>query len=141
MRLMGVWSVVAVVVLLSGCENSKLVTCRQDNEILQAKITSMQTELDQANVALQRKDDQIAKIRTDNVDIQEKAMESIMSMLKKEEERRKQIQDAMSVKDTELKSAQEKNAASSLKISELEKHIEMLRASLAEKPAANPQIQ
>lgn len=146
MRPMGVWVIVSAVVMLAGCESKGLLTCREDNVTLQTKVDSMQKDVDKANTSLKQKDAEIAKIKADNVEMQNTAMESIMTMLKKEEDRSKKLQAAITEKDTELKGAQDKIAASSLRISELEKQVNTLQSLVKEQsavttPAAQPQHQ
>jgi septal ring factor EnvC (AmiA/AmiB activator) len=143
---MGVWVIVSAVVMLAGCESKGLLTCREDNVTLQTKVDSMQKDVDKANTSLKQKDAEIAKIKADNVEMQNTAMESIMTMLKKEEDRSKKLQAAITEKDTELKGAQDKIAASSLRISELEKQVNTLQSLVKEQsavttPAAQPQHQ
>jgi septal ring factor EnvC (AmiA/AmiB activator) len=143
---MGVWVIVSAVVMLAGCESKGLLTCREDNVTLQTKVDSMQKDVDKANTSLKQKDAEIAKIKADNVEMQNTAMESIMTMLKKEEDRSKKLQAAITEKDTELKCAQDKIAASSLRISELEKKVNTLQSLVKEQyavttPAAQPQHQ
>jgi septal ring factor EnvC (AmiA/AmiB activator) len=132
MKNAGVWVLVAAAIVLAGCENKALVTCRQDNQTLQAQTNTLQQELAQANAKVQQKDAEIAKIKEENVAMQNTAMESIMSMLKKEEERSKKLQTSIAEKDTAIKGEREKVTASSLRIGELEKQVETLRALVKE---------
>ena len=63
--------------------------------------------------------------------MQNKAMESIMNMLKKEEERSKKLQASIAQKDEQLKAESDKTAASEQKTNQLQKQIETLKADLA----------
>ena len=131
MKNAGVWVLAAAVIVLAGCENKKLVTCRQDNQALMTQTKTLQQDVAQANAKVQQKEAEIEKIKAENVAMQNTAMESIMSMLKKEEERSKKLQAAIADKDTAIKGEQEKVAASSRRISELEKQIETLKIGRA----------
>ncbi len=131
MKKAGVGIVLLTALFLVGCQNKELVKCRQDNQTLQSQTTALQQELTQSKAAVQQKDAEIAKIKAENVDMQNKAMESIMNMLKKEEERSKKLQASIAQKDEQLKAESDKTAASEQKTNQLQKQIETLKADLA----------
>ena len=135
MKKIGLWMATATIVLLTGCESQELVTCRQDKETLLNKTTALQQELDQAVAALQQKDAEIVKIKAQNIDMQNKAMESIMTMLKKEEDRSRTLQAVIAEKEAALKTTRQSADAASQKISDLETQIETLQSKAAEKAA------
>ena len=59
MKHIGVWSLVTALVLLAGCENQELVTCRQDKQLLEVKTASLRQELEQTRATFQKKDAEI----------------------------------------------------------------------------------
>ncbi len=126
-----VLGIVAVMMLMAGCENQELVSCRQDNQLLEAQTASLRQELAQARTTIQQKDDQIEKIKTENVEMQQKAMESIMSMLKKEEDRAKRLQTSLTEKEQALKAEQDKTAELERTTRQLQQQTEKLKTDLA----------
>ncbi|HDS84195.1 MAG TPA: hypothetical protein ENN97_03245 [Phycisphaerales bacterium] len=126
-----VLGIVAAMMLITGCENPELKTCRQDNQLLEAQTASLRQELAQARTTIQQKEDQIEKIKTENVEMQQKAMESIMSMLKKEEDRAKRLQTALTEKEQALKAEQDKTAELERTVSQSQQQTEKLKTDLA----------
>lgn len=115
--------------LLTGCANTELTAAQQNSQALQQ-------QLNQANVTIQEKDAEIAKIRSENVDMQTTAMESIATMLKKEEERSKKLQATIAAKDEQIAQLQEKVEAMNTQLQQSENIIAMLRQKEADKAAA-----
>ena len=127
----------AAAVILTGCESKELVTCRQDNEILQSQAAAIQQELEQTRMALQRKDAEVARIKADNADMQQKAMESIMTMLKKEEERTKTLQTSIALKDEQLKAEADKRVAAEQAAAQALEQVKAIHAELSRQNAAS----
>lgn len=130
MKKTGVGVVLMAALFLVGCESKELVTCREDNQTLQAQAATLQQQLTQTKAAVQQKDADIAKIKAENVDMQNKAMESIMNMLKKEEDRSKKLQASIAQKDEQVKAEAQKTAASEQTIKDLQQQIDALKADL-----------
>ena len=63
MKIAGLLLMLVVALGLVGCENSELITCQQQKQVLETQIEALQTE---------------------NVEIQNKAMESITTMMQKQ---------------------------------------------------------
>ena len=131
MKNVWVWTLAAAVILLAGCESQELVTCRQDNQLLVQQTETLQQQLNQSNAENLRKDNDIERIKSENVEMQNKALEGIMTMLRKEEERRKSLQTAVDQKDEQLKAATDKSAASEQLAKRLQQQVETLKADLA----------
>lgn len=127
MKKMAFFVVLAAVLVLAGCESKELVTCRQDNQKLQNDLTA-------ANATIEKQ-------KSDNADIQNKAMESIMTMLKKEEEQRKKLQATVAEKDTQLKTAQQQADALKAQLDAANKAVEQLKAAPAPAVPAEPVAQ
>ena len=85
MKTVSLLAVVAIAVCLIGCENAELVSCQQDKNLLQG-------QLDQATAATAKRDAQIEALKTENTEMQTKAMESITTMMTKQAEKDKQDQ-------------------------------------------------
>lgn len=103
MKTVSLFSVLLIAVCLVGCENPELVTCQQEKDTLQV-------QLDQANTAISKKDSQIEALKTENTEMQTKAMESISVMMTKQAEKDKELNQkldkrAQQVKDLEAKVA------------------------------------
>lgn len=130
MKNLWVWALAATVVLLAGCESQELVTCRQDNQLLVQQTETLQQQLNQSNAEIQQKDSEIERIKSDNVEMQNKALEGIMTMLRKEEERRKNLQVTVDQKDQQLKAEINKVAASEQTVKQLQRQVETLRSDL-----------
>lgn len=111
MKHTGLLGLTVALLLVVGCESPELVTCRQDRQMLEQQTETLQKELNQARATIERKDAEIAKIRTENIEIQQQAMESIMTMLGREQERATRLQTALNEKEKALKAEQEKTAA------------------------------
>ncbi|MHC5088763.1 MAG: hypothetical protein ACYSOP_02150 [Planctomycetota bacterium] len=71
-------------VCLIGCEDPELVTCQQENQALQS-------QLEQANTTVAEKDAQIEEMKSENIEIQTKAMESIQTVMAKQAEKDNKI--------------------------------------------------
>lgn len=85
MKTLSLLSALLLAVCVVGCENSELVTCQQEKEVLQG-------ELDQANATITKKDTKIENLETENVEMQTKAMESIQVMMNKQAEKDKELE-------------------------------------------------
>ena len=118
-----VCTVLMAALLLAGCANKELAACQNDNKALQG-------QLSKATAALEQKNADIAKMKSENIDMQNKAMESIAGMLKKEEERSKKLQASIAEKDGLLKAETKKAAASEQTVTQLKQQIETLKADL-----------
>ena len=118
-----VCTVLMAALLLAGCANKELAACQNDNKALQG-------QLSKATAALEQKNADIAKMKSENIDMQNKAMESIAGMLKKEEERSKKLQASIAEKDGLLKAETKKAAASEQTVAQLKQQIETLKADL-----------
>ena len=85
MKTVSLLAVLVVTVCLIGCENSELIDCQQDKDMLQGQV-------DQANAAITEKDAEIESLEAKNIQAQNLAMESITTMMTKQAEKDKQDQ-------------------------------------------------
>jgi septal ring factor EnvC (AmiA/AmiB activator) len=85
MKTVSLLAVLVVTVCLIGCENSELIDCQQDKDMLQGQV-------DQANAAITEKDAKIESLEAENIQAQNLAMESITTMMTKQAEKDKQDQ-------------------------------------------------
>lgn len=127
-------SVMALAAMLwcAGCENQDLVRCRQDNQRLSGQLSDLQNQLTAANAALEKQ-------KSENVDIQNKAMESITTMLKKEQAQREKLQSALDEKDALLKAEQQKLADALQQIDALKAENAKMKVELERLKAAATQ--
>lgn len=116
MKKLCAFTVLTAMLFLLGCNNSELVNCQQENQSLQSNISLMQQELAAAKSAVEKKDKTIEDLRSENVQMQTKAMESIRTMMERQ-----------AAKDQEIK---DKLAAAQQQNSELQKQLEQLKAEL-----------
>jgi outer membrane murein-binding lipoprotein Lpp len=103
MKTVSLFAVLVVAVCLIGCENAELVTCQQEKDTLQSQV-------DQANAAVTAKETQIETLKTENTEMQTKAMEGISTIIKKQAEKEEQlsqkfIEKAQEVQDLKVKIA------------------------------------
>lgn len=68
---------VSLAFVLSGCGNSELVSCQEQNELLNTKLSQAQGQLDKATKALEA-------CKTESEEVQTKAMEAISTMMTKQ---------------------------------------------------------
>ena len=114
MRIVGLLLVVIAAVCLTGCEDTKLVTCQQENATLQG-------QLDQANAAIAAKDTKIEELKAKNVADQTTAMESISTMMQKQADADNKIKQKLVERAQQVKELQDKVAALEKQIAEDEK--------------------
>ena len=69
---------VSLAFVLSGCGNSELVSCQEQNELLNTKLTQAQGKLDKATKALEA-------CKRESGEVQTKAMEAISTMMTKQQ--------------------------------------------------------
>ena len=121
MKTVSLLSVLMVAVCLVGCENPDLVTCQQEKEALQG-------QLEQANAAIAEKEARIEKMKADNIAMQNKAMESITTMMQKQATKDKEMKQALSQKKKEAARLRER-------VHELEKQVTEHKCPVPEAPA------
>ena len=120
MKTVHLFAVLAIAVCLIGCENAELVTCQQEKDALQG-------QLDQANTAITEKDTNIEALKSENTEMQTKAMESITTIMTKQ-----------AAKDKELK---QKLVEKSEQAQELEVKVAALEAQIAEHVCVAPKAE
>ena len=108
-------------VCLVGCENSELVTCQQEKQVLQTKIDTLQQNLDGAKSTVTEKDKQIEKLKAKNIEAQNTAMQSITTMMKKQAEADNKLKQKLVERAQQIKELQDKVAALEKQIAEDEK--------------------
>ena len=104
MKTVSLLSVLVVAVCLIGCENAELVTCQQEKQVLQG-------QLEQANSSIADKEEKIEALKTENTEIQNKAMESIQTMMTKQARNDKQLKQKLTERAKEVQALKEKVAA------------------------------
>jgi chromosome segregation ATPase len=115
--------------LLTGCANTELIAAQENSQALQQ-------QLNQAKATIQQKDAEIATIKSENVQMQTTAMESITTMMNKEEERSKKLQASIAARDEEITQLQKNIEAMKAQLQQSENIIAMLRQKEADKAAA-----
>ncbi len=111
MKTVSLFAVAAIAVCLIGCENAELVTCQQDKDLLQG-------QLDQANTAIAEKDANIEALKTENTEIQTKAMESITTIMTKQAAKDSQLKQDLTEKTVQVQELEVKVAALEAQIKE-----------------------
>jgi len=104
MKTVSLLSLLVVAVCLIGCENAELVTCQQEKDVLQG-------QLDQANTAITEKETSIKALKTENTELQTKAMESITTMMQKQAKKDNQIKQKLTERVQEIQTLKEKAAS------------------------------
>lgn len=111
MKIVSLIVVLTIGICLIGCEDPELVTCQQEKDMLQS-------QLDQANSALAKKDSKIASLKTENTEMQTQAMESIATMMQKQAENDNKIKQKLVERAAEIKALKEKVASLEKQIAE-----------------------
>ena len=102
MKIIIVSIILALVMLTAGCGNEELSICQQENATLQAELSNSEMALQTAKKQYQQ---EVAELNKKINEIQKSAMESIATMLTKQAEKDKKIQDVLKAKITELENS------------------------------------
>ena len=105
MKKIGLLGILMVFVLLAGCndaqKNDQLIACQQEKAMLQA-------QLDQANDSIGKKDQQIEKLKGDVREVNQKALESIRTMMERQNAKDVELKNKLKAKEAEAKELQQK---------------------------------
>lgn len=119
-------------VMLAGCENKDLLRCKEDNVRLTSQVSELQKQLADTQAALDKQ-------KAENIDLQNKAMESITTMLKKEQAQRDKLQAALNESQAALNDCQQKHADTLNQLNALKAENEKLKADIDRLKAAATQ--
>lgn len=108
--------IVSVLLCMAGCENVQLAECQDQNAGLQVTIDDLQVQLEQAKSSLEAKDKAIDKLKAENVEAQNTAMQSITTMMQKQAAADKKLKEKLVDKVQQVK-------VLTAKVAELEKQI------------------
>ena len=111
MKTVSLFAVLAIAVCLIGCENAELVTCQQEKDALQG-------QLDQANTTITEKDTNIEVLKSENTEMQTKAMESITTIMTKQAAKDKELKQKLVEKTEHAQELEVKVAALEAQIAE-----------------------
>lgn len=93
------------VVLLAGCQNAQkeaeIATCQQEKMDLQG-------QLDQANATIQQKDQNVEELKAKNRELNQKALESIRTMMEKQNAKDVEVKNQLKAKEAEAATLQQK---------------------------------
>jgi len=110
MKIAGLLSIMVVAMSLVGCENSELISCQQEQQVLTMQTNALEQQLEQAKSAITERDGQIEQLKIENTNIQTKAMESISTMMQKQAAADEKLKKELSDAQEELKVAKQKLA-------------------------------
>lgn len=134
MKKISVLGILMMALLLTGCENAEqkaqLVTCQQEKQQLQSQV-------DQANATIQQKDQQIDKLKGDVREVNQKALESIRTMMEKQNAKDVELKNKLKDKEAEVKTLQQQ--VNELKAKDAQ--IEMLKKQISELKEKAAQIE
>src|SRR5210317_1965536 len=116
MKIVSLFSMIVVAVCLVGCGNPELDTCQQEN-------SSLQGQLDQSQAAITERDKQIEALQAKNVEIQNKAMESITTMMTKQAAADEKLKNELTEAQTQIKKLENQNRVQQERIDELQKQV------------------
>ena len=102
MKTVSLFAVLVVAVCLVGCDNSELVNCQQDKDLLQG-------ELDQANT-------KIVALEEKNANDQNLAMESITTMMNKQAEKDNELKQKLAEREDQIQDLEIENAELQVKL-------------------------
>lgn len=105
MKKIGLLGILMMFALLAGCEdaqkNQQLATCQQEKQ-------QIQVQLDQANSIIQQKDLQIEKLKGEVRNINQKALESIRTMMERQNAKDIELKNNLKEKEALVKELQQK---------------------------------
>jgi septal ring factor EnvC (AmiA/AmiB activator) len=108
---------VVVMMLAGGCTNHKLVDCQNQNQKLQADLTKVQQNLKDETAKhtadVDKLNADVDKLNAESKEIQTQAMQSMTTMLKKDQD----LQDKMKAKIAELEAQVKTQAEQITKLS------------------------
>lgn len=110
---------------LCGCENKQVRTCQDENAALKAQLEKSKVELASAQKVVAEKDAEIAKQKAEVDKTSTTALESIRSMLTKENAAKAEMKKKMDAKDVQIKELE-------AKIADLSKPVEAPAAPAAQ---------
>ena len=80
---------IAVLLLISGC-NDELQSCKKDNTVLLNDMEQVRQDYESEKLTMEQ---EIVKLKEENIEIQTVAMKSFMKMLSKQIEKDREIQE------------------------------------------------
>ena len=104
MKTLSLLTVLAISICLIGCENTELINCQQEKDLLQS-------QLDQTNATIAQKDSQIEALKAENTEVQKKAMEAVSTMMTKQAAKDKELKNNLDAKCQQVKELETKVAA------------------------------
>lgn len=104
MKNVGLLGIMVTFVLLAGCQDAQLMNCQQESQVLQ-------TQLDQANATVAKKDKMIENLKGEIQTINQKAMEGIRTILEKQSAKDEELRNKLKAKEAEITELQQKLAA------------------------------
>ncbi len=101
---------VSAAVCLCGCKNTQLQTCQDENAALKAQLEKSKVELASTQKVVADKDAEIAKQKAEVDKASTTALESIRSMLTKENAAKAELTKKLDAKDFQIKELEAKIA-------------------------------
>ncbi|MBC8377975.1 MAG: hypothetical protein H8E62_02250 [Planctomycetes bacterium] len=101
MKHVGLLGIMATFVLLAGCQDTQLINCQQENQALQ-------TQLDQAKATATAKDKKIEDLEGEIQTVNQKALESIRTILEKQNAKDVELKNKLKIKEAEAAELQQK---------------------------------
>lgn len=121
-------AVLSAIVLLAGCQNPELVNCQEENQSLQASVSALQQDLNAAREAVAKKDKSIQDLRSENVDLQNKAMESIKTMMERQAAKDQELKDKLATTQQQLKQLTEQLAQTTQELDRSKTELQQVKA-------------
>ena len=120
------------IAFLAGCQDAQkdaeIATCQQEKMDLQGQIAAcqqgkldLQGQLDQANATIQQKEQKVENLQEKNRELNQKALESIRTMMEKQNAKDIELKNKLKSKDAEIVALQQK-------VKELQNRLEPVNA-------------
>lgn len=119
-----------------GCENPELMNCQQENQTLQSNVLLMQQELAATKAAVDKKDKTIEDLRSENVLMQTKAMESIRTMMEKQAAQDQELKEKLTAAQQQNKDLQQQLEKTKAEISQAQQQVQELQQQVQRQPTA-----
>ena len=137
MKKLGLLATLFVMALLTGCKdtqmNDQLVTCQQQKQLVQS-------QLDSANQTVQQKDEQIDKLKGEVREVNQKALESIRTMMERQNAKDIELKNKLKDAEAQAQALQGQVTEKDAQIQTLDKQVGKLKEKAAQVDALQQQL-
>lgn len=137
MKKISLLAILLTAALLTGCEdvqtNEQLVTCQQEKQ-------EVQSQLDLANLSVQQKDEQIDKLKAEVREVNQKALESIRTMMERQNAKDIELKNKLKDAEAQVQALQGQVTAKDTQIQALQTQANEMKAKGDQADALQKQV-